>query len=116
MSPNTASSLYGNLDLLVLRTIEMVGPVHGLGVLDALEQTSRGSIAVEDGALYQCLHRLEHKGLVAAEWRTSEKKRRAKFYSLTRAGEKELVRARAEWERHTRAVGRVLGFEWGEAL
>ena len=112
VSPKAASILYGNLDLLVLRTIEVKGPVHGLGVMDAIEESSVGSIEVEDGALYRSLHRLEERGLLSAEWRTSEKNRRAKFYSLTRAGGKELARAQKEWERHTKAVGRVLGLGW----
>ena len=111
MTPKAASSLYGNLDLLVLRAIEVEGPIHGLGVMDSIESTSQGSIDVEDGALYRCLHRLERRGLLQAEWRMSEKNRRAKFYSLTPSGEEELTRARAEWERHTRAVGRVLGLD-----
>jgi PadR family transcriptional regulator PadR len=111
MSPKAASSLYGNLDLLVLRAIEVEGPIHGLGVMDAIETTSQGSIDVEDGALYRCLHRLEHRGLLDAEWRMSEKNRRAKFYSLTPAGEEDLARTWAEWERHIRAVGRVLGLD-----
>lgn len=110
--PNPASNLYGNLDLLVLRTIDLEGPVHGLGVVDALEVNSDGSIEVEDGALYRSLHRLEERGLLTGDWRTSEKNRRAKFYSLTRSGRKELARAQKEWELHTRAVGRVLGLNW----
>jgi len=109
MAPNTASSLYGNLDLLVLRTVEARGPIHGLGIVDAIEETSQQSIEVEDGALYRCLHRLERRRLLSAEWRMSEKQRRAKFYALTASGGAELAKARAEWERHTRAVGRVLG-------
>ena len=112
MSFKAASNLYGNLDLLVLRTVEVQGPVHGLGVMDAIEDSSQGSIEVEDGALYRSLHRLEKRGLLSAEWRISEKNRRAKFYDLTRAGEKELARVRAAWEGHTRAVGRVLGLKW----
>ena len=112
MSPIPASNLYGNLDLLVLRTVEMEGPVHGLAVVDAIELSSGGSIEVEDGALYRSLHRLEKRGLLTGEWRTSDKNRRAKFYSLTRSGRKELGRAQEEWERHTRAVGQVLGMDW----
>ncbi len=109
MSRKAASILYGNLDLLVLRTIDVEGPVHGLGVMDAIEKSSQGSIEEEDGALYRSLHRLEERGLLSAEWRISEKNRQAKFYSLTRSGGKELARAQREWERHTKAVGRVLG-------
>jgi len=112
MSPKSASYLYGNLDLLILRTIEVEGPIHGLGAMDAIQASSDGSIEVEDGALYRSLHRLEKRGLLSSEWRTSDKNRRAKFYTLTKTGMKELVRAKAEWELHTKAVGRVLGLGW----
>jgi DNA-binding PadR family transcriptional regulator len=80
--------------------------------MDAIQASSAGSIEVEDGALYRSLHRMEARGLLSAEWRISDKNRRAKFYTLTRAGQKELKRAKAEWERHTRAVSRVLGLDW----
>ena len=110
--PTAGNNLYGNLDLLVLRTLEVEGPIHGLGVMDAIERSSAGGIEVEDGALYRSLHRLEARGLLSGKWRTSEKNRKAKYYSLTRAGRKELEEVRREWERHTRAVGRVLGLDW----
>jgi len=112
MSTSNSHNLYGNLDLLVLRTLKVEGPLHGLGVLDAIERGSSGAIQVEDGALYRSLHRLEARGYLSAEWRTSEKNRRAKFYALTRSGKKELASARAEWERHARAVGEILGLDW----
>jgi PadR family transcriptional regulator PadR len=108
----SASSLYGNLDLLLLQTVAAEGPIHGLGAMDAIQASSNGSIEVEDGALYRSLHRLEARGLLSAQWRRSEKNRRAKFYALTKAGEKELARGKAEWERHALAVGRVLGLAW----
>ena len=112
MSPKGTSSLYGNLDLLILRTIEVEGPIHGLAAMDAIQASSHGSIEVEDGALYRSLHRLEKRGLLSSEWLTSEKNRRAKFYTLTKTGKRELDRAKAEWERHTKAIGRVLGLGW----
>jgi transcriptional regulator len=112
VSPTEASNLYGNLDLLLLQTVEAEGPIHGLRAMDAIRARSEGSIQVEDGALYRSLHRLEAKGLLSAQWRISEKNRRAKFYSLTESGVEELARAKEEWARHTRAVGRVLGLEW----
>lgn len=115
MSPTPSNNLYGNLDLLVLRTVEVQGPVHGLGAMDAILAKSDGGIEVEDGALYRSLHRLEARGFLTAEWRTSEKNRRAKFYALTEAGKRELDMAKAEWERHTKAVGRVLGVGWEAA-
>jgi transcriptional regulator len=112
MSPKAASNLYGNLDLLILRTLEKEGALHGLGVMDAIQANSAGGIEVEDGALYRSLHRLEARDLLSAEWRTSQKNRKAKFYTLTRAGKKELDWEKAAWARHTEAVGKVLGFDW----
>jgi PadR family transcriptional regulator PadR len=112
VSPKASNNLYGNLDLLILRTVEVNGPVHGLGAMDAILRNSDGTIEVEDGALYRSLHRLEARGFLTAEWRTSDNNRRAKFYALTKAGKTELDRAKAEWERHTKAVGRVLGVGW----
>lgn len=111
MSPKGSINLWGNLDLLVLRAIEANGPIHGLGVTDAIERSSDGTIEVEDGALYRCLHRLEGRKLLSAEWRMSEKNRRAKFYALTPSGRKELTRALTDWERQTRAFGRALGLD-----
>jgi transcriptional regulator len=111
-SAAAGGNLYGNLSLLILQTVEVEGPIHGLGVLEAIRATSEGGIQVDDAALYRSLHRLEARGLLSAEWRISEKNRRAKFYALTRAGRKELDRARSEWTRHTQAVCRVLGLSW----
>jgi len=111
----TASTIYGHLDLLVLRTLRVSGPAHGLGIIDAIEARSDGSIQIEDGALYRSLHRLEEHGLLESEWRISEKNRKAKFYDLTPAGVKELARAQQEWEEHTRAIGKVLGLGWETA-
>jgi len=108
LSSSVASKLYGDLDLLVLHVVECGGPVHGLDVMDAIETRSGGEITVEDGALYRCLHRLERRGLLSAEWRMSDKGRRAKFYAITSAGKKELAHTQRAWERHTKAVGMVL--------
>ena len=104
-----------NLDLLILQTVKTEGPIHGLGATETIKSKSQGSVEVEDGALYRSLHRLEARGLLSAEWRVSQKNRRAKFYSLTSEGEKELARAKEEWERHTEGVGRVLGLGWETA-
>ena len=111
MDPKPSINLWGTLDLLVLRAIDVDGPVHGLGVMDAIERSSHGSIEVEDGALYRCLHRLEKRKLLSAEWRMSKKNRRAKFYALTPSGRAELAKALTEWERQTRAFAGVLGLE-----
>ena len=109
MTRKTASTIYGNLDLLVLHILSIAAPAHGLGIIDTIEKRSGGTIQVEDGALYRSLHRLEEHGLLDSEWRISEKNRKAKFYVLAPAGERELDRSQAEWEHHTRAIGRILG-------
>jgi len=112
MTRRTASAIYGNIDLLVLRILSVEGSTHGLGIIDAIEAISAGSIQIEDGALYRSLHRLEEEGWLESEWRISEKNRKAKFYSLTAAGEKALIRTRREWEAQTRAISLVLGLGW----
>lgn len=112
MSSKSVSNLYGNLDLLILRTLEVEGSLHGLGVVEMIQASSVGSIEIEAGALYRALHRLEARGLLSAEWRTSDKNRRAKFYTLTKTGEAELGREKEAWTRHTRAICRVLGLDW----
>lgn len=112
MSRTVASRLYGDLDLLILRTLQVEGPAHGLGIIDAVHSISGGELQVDYGALYRALYRLEEHGLVVGEWRISDKNRRAKFYQLTAAGRSELQRTLEEWSRHTRAVGRILGLEW----
>jgi len=109
----TASVMYGNLDLIIMHTLHKTGPSHGLGLIDAIEAGSEGAMRVEDGALYRALHRLEADGFLEAEWRISDKNRKAKFYALTSSGEAELKRAQREWQRHTEVVSKVLGVGWG---
>jgi len=115
MPRKTASAMYGNLDLLILHTLRTTGPSHGLGIIDAIEAGSEGAMRVEDGALYRALHRLEEDGFLKAEWRISDKNRKAKFYALTSAGERELERTQKEWKRHTEVVSKVLGIRWRAA-
>ncbi|UCG86414.1 MAG: PadR family transcriptional regulator [Gemmatimonadota bacterium] len=112
MARKTASAIYGNLDLLILHTLSVTGSSHGLGIIDSIEIGSEGIMRVEDGALYRALHRLEEHGLLKAEWRISDKNRKAKFYALTPAGEEELWHSQEEWTRHTRAISKVLGIGW----
>ncbi|MFG1690741.1 PadR family transcriptional regulator [Gemmatimonadota bacterium] len=112
MTRTTASTIYGNLDLLVLHTLRVEGSLHGLGIVDVLEERSQGSIQVDIGALYRSLHRLEKHGLLESEWRISDKNRKANYYSLTAAGEKDLERTQDEWEDHVRAISRVLSLGW----
>ncbi|MFC1529789.1 PadR family transcriptional regulator [Gemmatimonadota bacterium] len=108
---SNASRLYGDLDLLILRTLQMNEPAHGLGIIDAIHVGSGSELKVDYGALYRALYRLDERRLVKGEWKISENNRRARFYRLTPAGRKELKRAQEEWARHTQAVGRILGLE-----
>lgn len=99
--------LQGTLDLLILRTLAL-GPQHGWGISQRIEQVSRDVLRVHQGSLYPALHRLERKGWIEASWGASENNRRAKFYHLTPAGERQLERETETWERLSRAVTRVL--------
>ena len=96
MSPQ-AQLLPGTLDLLILKAVSL-GPLHGYGVLLRIEQISRGHLPVQQGTLYPALYRLEGRGLLSTEWGTSQNNRRAKFYSLTPAGRKQLRDERSSWE------------------
>ena len=99
--------LQGTLDFLILRTL-IFGPQHGQGIARDIQQTSDDELLVEHGALYPALQRLESRGWVSAEWGTSSNNRRARFYQLTKAGRKQLVKETAEWERLVVAIGRIL--------
>jgi PadR family transcriptional regulator, regulatory protein PadR len=101
--------LQGTLDLLVLTTLSR-GPHHGYGIAADIESISDDILRVEEGSLYPALHRMEHLGWIAAEWQTTANRRRARFYRLTRAGQKRLEQERAKWDQLTKAVGKVLRF------
>ena len=100
--------LKGTLDLLVLQTLSSMGPLHGYGIARRLEQLSGDQLAMNEGTIYASLLRLQHRRLIKTEWGTSENNRRAKYYSLTRAGEKALATEAANWERLASMIGRVL--------
>ena len=102
-----AELLPGTLDLLVLKATSL-GPQHGYGVLLRIQQISDGALAVEQGALYPALYRLEHQGLLDTEWGTSDNNRRAKYYALTPAGRRLLRRQADQWRRYAAAVSAVL--------
>ncbi|MGA2985014.1 MAG: PadR family transcriptional regulator [Terriglobia bacterium] len=102
--------LQGTLDLLILRTL-IFGPQHGQGIGRTIQQTTEDELLVEHGALYPALQRLEERGWIAAEWGTSTNNRKARFYTLTLAGRKQLVKETTEWRRLAAAIGRVLGPE-----
>ena len=102
--------LQGTLDLLILRTL-IFGSQHGQGIARAIQQTSDQELLVEHGALYPALQRLEERGWISAKWGTSSNNRKARFYSLTAAGRKQLVKETARWKRLAAAIGRILGPE-----
>lgn len=109
--PKVASdTLYGTLNLLILRALQD-GPLHGLAIQRRLRDVSDSALSVEEGALYPALHRLEAEGLLGAEWGTSDKNRKAKFYRLTAKGRRHLQREAARWTAHAQAVFRTLGTE-----
>jgi transcriptional regulator len=99
--------LQGTLDLLILQ-VTALGPVHGYALAQRLNQISREALQVQQGSLYPALHRLEKRGWLRAEWRTTESGREAKFYALTAAGRKRLEVERTEWSRLTEAIALVL--------
>jgi PadR family transcriptional regulator, regulatory protein PadR len=99
--------LQGTLDMLILKTLAL-GPQHGWGISQRLQQISEDVLQVNQGSLYPALHRLEMQGWIDAEWGLSDANRQAKFYRLTRAGQKQLQVEEREWARLTAAVGRVL--------
>lgn len=104
----------GTLDLLILRVVA-VGPFHGYAIAQRLDQVSRGVVQVPEGSLYPALHRLENRGLLAADWKQTETGREAKFYRLTRRGRKQLEAEAGNWERLTEAVGLILAMADGRA-
>jgi transcriptional regulator len=102
--------LQGTLDLLILRTL-VLGPEHGQGIARAIQQTSEDVLIVDHGALYPALQRLEARGWIAAKWGTSGNNRKARFYTLTRTGRKQLAAETGAWRKLAAAIGRVLGPE-----
>ena len=103
----TGELMQGTLDMLILKTLARAS-MHGYGIVEHIQSTSGEVLRVEEGALYPALHRLELRGLLAAEWGTSENNRRAKYYRLTGAGRKQLADETAYWTRMAAAIGRVM--------
>ena len=99
---------YGTLDLMVLKTLDSMGPLHGYGIARRIEQVSDGVLSLNQGTIYPALLRLQQKGWIEAEWGASENNRRAKYYSLTRAGRKQLATETADWKRISAIIGRML--------
>ncbi len=105
--PDSTDLLQGTLDLLILKTVALA-PMHGWGISQRIQQISRDVLQVQQGSLYPALHRLEQQGWIQSEWGASENNRRAKYYSLTRSGRKQLEREEANWQRLSAAVQLVL--------
>ena len=97
----------GTLDLLILKAVSL-GPMHGWAISERIRQVSRAAVQIPQGSLYPALHRLERRGWIRASWGASENNRRAKYYQLTRTGEKQLAAESKQWERLTAAVSLVL--------
>jgi transcriptional regulator len=108
MPAGKSEILQGTLDLIVLKTLETLGPTHGYGIAVRIEQVSANILQLNQGTLYPALLRLEQKGWIQSEWGESENKRRARFYSLTKAGKKQLREETADWERFAGMMQRVL--------
>jgi PadR family transcriptional regulator, regulatory protein PadR len=99
----------GTLALMILKTLEVLGPLHGYGVARRIEETSKNRLTLNYGTLYPALLKLEQEGLVTAEWRQSENNRRAKYYALTAAGRKQLAREARDWHRTADLIAAFLG-------
>src|SRR6188474_3719673 len=98
-SPPTAEVPYGTLDLMVLKTLQVMGSLHGYAIARRIEQVAQGSLALNQGTIYPALLRLEQKGWIASEWGTSDNNRRARFYAITAAGRRQLTKEAKLWER-----------------
>ena len=108
MAADRSEIVRGTLDLMVLKTLDTMGPLHGYGIARRLEQVSEDALQINQGTIYASLVRLMHKGWIASAWGTSDSNRRAKFYNLTRSGRKQLAIETGHWERLSGAVTRVM--------
>lgn len=103
--------LQGTLDLMVLKALDAMGPLHGFGIARRIEQISEEVLKLNEGTVYASLLRLGLKGWISSEWGVSENNRKARFYSITKSGRKQLVKEMENWERISGVVGRLLRFE-----
>jgi PadR family transcriptional regulator len=99
---------YGTLDLMVLKTLDAMSPLHGYGIARRIEQIAQGSLALNQGTIYPALLRLEQRGWIKSDWGTSDNNRRARFYSITRAGRKQLQAEADSWARTVEMMSRLL--------
>ena len=108
MAETKSDILQGTLDLMVLQTLDTMGPLHGYGIARRIEQLSEEALVVNQGTIYLCLVRLVQKRWIKAEWGTSDNNRKAKFYSISKAGRKQLAAETENWERIAGVIGRML--------
>lgn len=108
MAPADADIPYGTLDLMVLKTLDVMGPLHGYGIARRIEQAAEGMLALNQGTIYPALLRLEQKGWISSAWGTSDHNRRARFYEITKAGRKQLAAETESWARTVTIVTRLL--------
>ena len=108
MPENKSEILQGTLDLMVLKTLDAMGPMHGYGIARRIEQISDDALQVNQGTVYLCLIRLVQKKWITAEWGTSDSNRKAKYYAISKTGRKQLAAEAANWERISGVIGRLL--------
>jgi PadR family transcriptional regulator PadR len=111
MSDKKSDVLQGTLDLMVLKTLHAMGPLHGFGIARRIEQLSEDVLELNEGTVYTSLVRLQQQGWIDSKWGISENNRKARFYSITRQGKKQLERETENWERIAGVIGRVLRLE-----
>ena len=111
MDAGKSEVLQGTLDMMILKTLHALGPLHGFGIARRIEQLSEDVLQLNEGTVYTSLLRLQHQGWIASKWGTSENNRKAKFYSITRLGMKQLALETENWERIAGVIGRVLRLE-----
>ena len=111
MKAERGEVLQGTLDLIVLKTLDALGPLHGYGIAQRIQQVSEDLLKLNQGTLYPALLRLEQRGWIASKWGVSDNNRKAKYYSLTRAGRRQLASEAESWERMAGIIARVLGAE-----
>ena len=109
MPPDKTDVMQGTLDLMVLKTLEAMGPLHGYGIARRIEQVSENAFALNQGTLYPALTRLERRRWISSSWGASDNNRRARFYSITRSGRKQLAKEARNWNRIAAVIGKLLG-------
>jgi len=113
MDPSKSEVLQGTLDLMILKTLHALGPLHGFGIARRIEQVSQDILQLNEGTVYTSLLRMHQQGWISSEWGTSENNRKAKYYSITKRGMKQLELEAENWKRISGVIGRVLRLEAG---